>query len=629
VPGLTAKTLTGYFETEYASEWPGLVTNLPSSRIPPGACFSCNGMVVRGRLNSQPALYPVTGTKLTVTLPTFTAGENVCAMDDLQLPTTQQSFTVLITNKSVYIDYVIPTSGTAKIFTKVADFPAAYPRYARFGTCVIGNTMYISSASLLGLYALRPVFNVVGVEIQNPGGYFTSIPTVVFSDGGGSGAAATATLSGSNIGSIAITNGGTGYYTPPIVTFQGGSTTGPLAGQQLATATGILGQYPTGYILQEVSAFTGVAYVNVAIGGTGYTNPTVVFTGPGTSASATAIVVGGVIVGVVMDFSGQNYQATFLTQAQIVDPTGTGATITPFVFNGKPFIGGDFMTTMSNRLILGNIVGGDGNTTTWLQDVMLTAGGTGYTAPTVDFVGGGGSGAAATATQSGGVVNSLTLTASGIDYDSTPAINIIDTTGTGATAIAQLQLSVLANSTDTKYPDRIAWSAPNAYGFFDPNNLIAPGGFKIVSEARGIITSANVIESVGFIGHNGVITEMTPNTSNAETPFSFYPLWSADQGVLVRYGSMAQYGSTLAFLANDSAYTITPNGLTEIGMNIANQLQNCSTWNNGNYPLQGLYGSIVLIEGQKHYLITLSADDVTLAQGNNVRQTFMFDFNMS
>jgi hypothetical protein len=86
------------------------------------------------------------------------------------------------------------------------------------------------------------------------------------------------------------------------------------------------------------------------------------------------------------------------------------------------------------------------------------------------------------------------LTASGIDYDATPAVNILDTTGTGATAIAQLALAVLANSTDTHYPDRIAWSAPNAYGFFDPNYLIAPGGFNILSEARGIITSANVIE---------------------------------------------------------------------------------------------------------------------------------------
>jgi hypothetical protein len=116
---------------------------------------------------------------------------------------------------------------------------------------------------------------------------------------------------------------------------------------------------------------------------------------------------------------------------------------------------------------------------------------------------------------------------------------------------------------------------------------------------------------------------MTPNTSSALTPFSFYPLWSAEKGVLVRYGSMAQYGSTLCFLSSDSAYTMTPNGLTEIGQNIANQLQNYSTWNDGSFPLQGLYGSIVLIEGEKHYLIAFSADNTP------TRNSMVYDFNMN
>jgi hypothetical protein len=120
---------------------------------------------------------------------------------------------------------------------------------------------------------------------------------------------------------------------------------------------------------------------------------------------------------------------------------------------------------------------------------------------------------------------------------------------------------------------------------------------------------------------------MTPNTSSAQAPYAFYPLWSSDQGILVRYGSMAQYGTTLMFLSEDSAYTMTPGGLSEVGQNIANLLRNSSIWTNGMFPLQGLYGSIVEIEGEKHYLIALSADDDNFTGAG--RMTEVYDLNMN
>jgi hypothetical protein len=633
MPGLTNKTLTGYFETEYASEWPGLITNLPSSRIPPGACFSCNAQVVRGRLTPQPAIYGVTATGgLLVSLPNLAAGENVCAFANLQPPGAQQGFTVIITNFAVYIDYVLPNAlATTKTFTKIFTFPTPYPRYARFGTCVIGNVLYFSSASLLGLYALKPTFSVVGFAITNPGGYFdTPPPTAFINGGGGTGPTITGvTVVGGNVTGITFSGASSGYTSAPQIVFAGGTTTGPQQGQSLASATGILSSFPLAYMVQEVSALTGVAKVQLTAVGAGYVNPQVVFTGGGgTGASATAVPDGSGGVGaIVVNSPGVGYTSPPTVTVVDAGGPGTGATGTALLFTGAPFIGGDFMSSMSSRLILDNIIGGDGNDTVSFGDILIVNGGTGYTAPTIDFVGGGGAGAAATVTLTGGVITGVTITNPGSGYVTTPAINVLDATGTGAVLVGQLGINPFRSSTSTKFPDMVAWSGPNAYGFFDPNYSIAPGGNNTIAEARGLCTSLNVIESVGFIGHNGGITEMTPNTSNALVPFSFYPLWSAEEGVLVRYGSMAQYGSTLAFLSEDSSYTMTPNGLAEIGTPIANQLENRSTWNNGNFPLQGLYGSIILIEGQKHYVISLSTDDVIFT--GDTRATIVYDFNMA
>lgn len=634
MPGLTNKTLTGYYETEYSSEWPGLMTNLPSSRIPPGACFSCNAQVVRGRLTPQPAIYNVTATGgLGTVLPTFAAGENVCAMANLQPPRAQQGFTVLITNFAVYIDYVLPNVfPTSKVFTKIFTFPTAYPRYARFGTCVVGNVLYFSSASQLGLWAMKPTFSVIGFAITNPGGYFdTPPPTAFLNGGGGTGPTITGvTTMGGSVTGITFTGPSSGYTSAPAVAFAGGTTTGPQQGQSLATAVGILASFPGAYIVQEASSLTGVAKVQLGAGGLGYVNPQVVFTGGGgTGASATAVPNGSGGVGaIVVNSPGVGY--TSPPTVTIIDAggSGTGATGTALLFQGTAFIGGDFMSSMSSRLIMDNIIGGDGNNTVSFGDVLIVNGGTGYTSPTLDFVGGGGSGAAATVTLTAGVITGVTITNPGNGYVTTPAINVLDSTGGGAVLVGQLGINPFRSSTATRFADMVAWSAPNAYGFFDPNYSLAPGGNNIIAEARGLCTSLNVIESVGFIGHNGGITEMTPNTSNAQTPFSFYPLWSAEEGVLVRYGSMAQYGSTLAFLSEDSAYSMTPNGLAEIGVPIASLLENSSTWNNGNFPLQGLYGSIILIEGQKHYLIALSSDDIVFAF-NNTRSTSVYDFNMA
>jgi FtsP/CotA-like multicopper oxidase with cupredoxin domain len=67
--------------------------------------------------------------------------------------------------------------------------------------------------------------------------------------------------------------------------------------------------------------------------------------------------------------------------------------------------------------------------------VTVANGGTGYGAtPAVTITGGGGKGARATATVSGGVISAINLTSAGSGYTSQPSIAITDGTGTGASA---------------------------------------------------------------------------------------------------------------------------------------------------------------------------------------------------
>jgi len=75
-----------------------------------------------------------------------------------------------------------------------------------------------------------------------------------------------------------------------------------------------------------------------------------------------------------------------------------------------------------------------------VDDIAVSAGGSGYTsAPTVTFTGGGGSGATATATVAGGVVTSIAVTAGGSGYTSAPTIGFTGGAGSGATATASMK----------------------------------------------------------------------------------------------------------------------------------------------------------------------------------------------
>jgi hypothetical protein len=70
---------------------------------------------------------------------------------------------------------------------------------------------------------------IQGVELINPGYGYTVAPSVLFFDGGGSGAIATATIGSGIVGIITITNGGSGYALPPTVTISSPGFSGVVA----------------------------------------------------------------------------------------------------------------------------------------------------------------------------------------------------------------------------------------------------------------------------------------------------------------------------------------------------------------------------------------------------------------
>ena len=218
---------------------------------------------------------------------------------------------------------------------------------------------------------------------------FSVAPTVTISGGGGTGATATAILSGGLVTGIQMTNNGTGYTTTPSLAFT--------LGTQLAA-----GIAPTADGNANNFCVTSIALTpSVTARGSGYTTPPVVNVAPpasGTPATATAVLGG---------LTSASFTITPGTRTYSVAPTvtisgggGTGATATALLTSG---------------LVTG---------------IQMTTTGTGYTtAPTLTFSGGtqlaaGTSLPSAIGNTDGFCVTSITVTAKGSGYTAAPEVRI-------------------------------------------------------------------------------------------------------------------------------------------------------------------------------------------------------------
>lgn len=120
----------------------------------------------------------------------------------------------------------------------------------------------------------------------------------------------------------------------------------------------------------------------------------------------------------------------------------------------------------------------------------VTAGGTGYTsAPTVGFTGGAGTGAAATAVLTDGVVTSITITNAGTGYTSAPTIGFTGGAGTGAAATAYVG-AVPALTTD--------YTLDADFGTIYPvstSTKIIDGMTILVSYTAGVVSRVDALTS--------------------------------------------------------------------------------------------------------------------------------------
>lgn len=116
------------------------------------------------------------------------------------------------------------------------------------------------------------------------------------------------------------------------------------------------------------------------------------------------------------------------------DPTGYSATPGTYLAPIQDPPGNNDIVASTYRIKDLSVLSGSGQVTS----VGIETGGSGYSAgASVQIVGGGGAGAEATLTISGGVVTGITLTNPGSGYTQNPTVVITDSTGSGASALAE------------------------------------------------------------------------------------------------------------------------------------------------------------------------------------------------
>lgn len=182
---------------------------------------------------------------------------------------------------------------------------------------------------------------------------------------------------------------------------------------------------------------------------------TLTLIGTGSTATATATIANGGI--------------RFIT----VTNRGGGYTSTPTVAISSAPSGGT--TGIATAVMIGGIVVCNDNlnpTARSVQNVDIINAGSGYTStPGVRFIGGGGAGAAATATIGDGVVNIISLTSGGSGYSTSPTVTFtgISTVSAAATAIVSSAGTITAirlTNTGLGYtePPTITISSPYSSG---------------------------------------------------------------------------------------------------------------------------------------------------------------------
>lgn len=248
--------------------------------------------------------------------------------------------------------------------------------------------------------------------------------------------------------SVGLNLEGSGYLTPPTVSFTGGNP------DQSASARAVLqsfGSVSDVSLLTSSGGFVSTPLVSVSAAGTG----------------ALAGVPSFKVVSAAVSFGGSNYNINDLLF--LITGVGTTAVFRVTSVNGGSVTGisivdaglyTDLPVLSGSNTSTGGFGGGCSiNLTMGLAAVAVATGGLNYVnPPLVSISGGGGNGAAVSAQLVGGVVNSFVVTSSGSGYTDPSSMVISVSAGSGATAVAQLSPTsvnsiVLTNAGGDDYLD--------------------------------------------------------------------------------------------------------------------------------------------------------------------------------
>ena len=243
-------------------------------------------------------------------------------------------------------------------------------------------------------------------------------------------------ISVGSVGTIGITNGGTGYTSVPQVTISAPNEANGLQAQAIASISNAAG------------TITGIQVTNI---GTGYTSvPLVTIDAPtsafGVRAEAQATIQNGNVVVISVTNPGSAYTTT----PNVTISGGGGSNATANAVLGSGLVNAITIIEAGTGYTSAptvTISGGGGNNATAVAGlltfkkgtvgIVLTNGGSGYTTPpNVTISGGGGTNAAATALVNGGVVTSVVVTNPGSGYTSNPTVSFSGGGGNGAAALA-------------------------------------------------------------------------------------------------------------------------------------------------------------------------------------------------
>lgn len=331
---------------------------------------------------------------------------------------------------------------------------------------------------------------------------------------------------------ISVTDGGIGYTSVPTVTFFGGHGTGASA-----TATVENGTVTTVTILNP-----GTGYVlGDAVG--------IAFSGGGNDGNAKihCAVTNGVITSVTIDDPGTGYAETPTVLIRAAGGGGSGATAIVSSISDSGQITGIFVTAAGSgyggpKVSIVSATGGGGQFTAipsasggGIDSVVINNGGFGYLSqPHILVVGGNGSGAILSAQINGsGVVSSVVIVNGGQGYKTAPTL-IVAGGNTSADAIVDIMPFGVSGQSIETYQSRvwitnsnkIFFSAPGSTGDFSTSG---GGGivrstepflkteWPAIKQANGFLypmgdSSINVISNVQTSGSPAVTTFNNANT---------------------------------------------------------------------------------------------------------------------